>query len=159
MPDSFLNPPSPPVTSARPLSFPEALFPTHSLSCTLTCLQIEAAAASASQPRLLLAFDGNFIHQTSACCLCLHYLSVRLLASVCFRTPLLWSYSFLFEQWRAFLLLGTLILQQCVKPMTATSFQKHPFPEPPHPHSLPASLTGPAPQWKPKSKLEVVPPK
>lgn len=132
MPDSFPNPPSPPVTSARPLSFPAALFPPHSLSCTLTCLQIEAAAASASQPRRLLAFDGNFIHQTSAGCLCSRYLSARLLASVCSRTPVLRPYSFLFEEWRAFLSLGTLILQQHVRPMTATSLQKRPLPELPH---------------------------
>lgn len=62
-----------------PSHFQRALAFSHTpFLASSPCLQIEGAAASANQLCLLLTFEGSFLHKTSSCCLCLHYLASSL---------------------------------------------------------------------------------
>lgn len=118
VPNSFLNP----TAVAVPLALFHLLFKRRLLSHILLFLHLLLAFKKRGQQPLpiILAFEGNFIHKTSSCCLCLATLQSGFHSQSAFGTPLL-------NTWLPICTMKCVSLQQHLKPMTATSLMKHPL--------------------------------
>lgn len=118
VPNSFLNP----TALAVPLALFYLLFKWPLLSHILLLHLLLAFIKRGQQPLPVnLAFEGNFIHNTSSCCLCLAILQSGFHSQSAFGTPLL-------NTWLPICTMKCFSLQQHLKPMTATPLMKHPLP-------------------------------